>query len=238
MERKPTIGLVVAIELDAVLARYGAPTETETVAGYTVCRYETDDFTLYVVDSGAGEIAAAGATQLLIARCGAQMIVNFGVVGALTEEMAAADLCVIERVIHYDFETTGWLNLQRGQYPGQEGPYISTTPALVAAARKIAPALRAVKCASADKYVDTAEQKRALRSLCGADICEMESAGILLTAQRAGVPCLLIKAVADSLTGGGKEFFTELSRASAACFEVVDQIIRTLPADHLVRSAE
>jgi len=231
MDRKPVIGLVVAIELDAVLARCGTPTQTEVCAGFTVRRYDTEDFTLCVVDSGAGEIAAAAATQLLIARCGAQMIVNFGVVGALTEEMAAADLCVVERVIHYDFDTTGWLNLPRGQYPGQESPYLAASPALVEAARRIEPSLRAVTCASADKYVDTAEQKRALRLSCGADICEMESAGILLTALRAGVPCLLIKAVADSLTGGGKEFFTELARASAACFELVDRIIRALPAD-------
>lgn len=225
---KKKIGLVVAIEMDAVLSEYGTPEETQQVPGYKVSMYENDDFILYAVDSGAGEISASAATQFLITRYGVDLIVNFGVVGALTEEMQAADLCVVERIIHYDFETTGWINLKTGQYPGYDSPYIMTTPDLVRHAREIAPSLMPVTCASADKYVETAEVKTKLRTMYDADICEMESAGIVLTCNRNQVPCLLIKAIADSLTGGGKEFFTELERASKACFQVVDQVIRGL----------
>ena len=225
---KKKIGLVVAIEMDAVLSEYGTPEETQQFPGYKVSVYENDDFILYAVDSGAGEISASAAAQFLITRYNVDMIVNFGVVGALTEEMQAADLCVVERVIHYDFETTGWINLATGQYPGYDSPYLLTTPDLVRHALEIEPSLLPVTCASADKYVETAEVKTRLRTLYHADICEMESAGIVLTCNRNQVPCLLIKAIADSLTGGGKEFFKELERASRACFKVVDQVIRSL----------
>lgn len=228
IRRHRKIGVVVAIEIDAVLAKYGEPVSTQFVHGYTVRTYEAPTFTLYVVDSGAGEIAAAASTQLLISEYHVEMILNFGVVGSLTSEMSTAELCVVEKVIHYDFDTTGWIDLPRGQYPGRESAYLETTPVLVEQAMRINCNLRRAVCASADKFVDKAEDKALLRDRYAADICEMESAGVVLTCQRNGVPCLLIKAISDSLVGGGREFFKELERVSKICFGVVDEILTGL----------
>jgi len=222
------IGIVVAIEIDAVLEKYGMPSETMQFGGFTVRTYVNDAFTMYVVDSGAGEIASSAATQLLISEFKVDMIVNFGAVGALTETMKSAELCVVEKVIHYDFDSTGWLDLPRGQHPEQNSPYVCTTPELAEEAQKLSPQLVKVVCASADKFVDRAEDKSYLHDTFGADICEMEAAGVVLTCSRNGVPCLLIKAVADSLFGGGREFLSELARVSALCFELVDKLVREL----------
>lgn len=225
---KKKIGVVVAVEVDAVLSKYGEPKETLKTRGYTVHTYENEAFVMYVLDSGAGEIAAAAGTQFLISEFGVDMILNFGAVGALTAEMATAELCVVEKVIHYDFDTTNWLNLPRGQYPDQPSAYVPTDGELLNRALEIYPALEKVVCASADKFVDAAEVKKELHETYGADICEMEAAGIVLTCLRNNVPCLLIKAVSDSLTGGAKEFMTELRRVSEICFDVVDRIVRSL----------
>ncbi len=225
---KKKIGIVVAVEVDAVLSKYGEPKETVKKHGYAVHTYENADFVMYVLDSGAGEIAAAAGTQYLISEFGVDMIVNFGVVGALTEEMKTAELCVVEKVIHYDFDVSSWIDLPRGQYPDQPSAYVPADEELLKKALEINPALKKVVCASADKFVGAAEDKQELHSKYGADICEMEAAGIVLTCTRSNVPCLLIKAVSDSLTGGSAEFTTELGRVSAICFEVVDKIIRSL----------
>lgn len=227
MNRKK-IGVVVAVEIDAVLSKYGESGEVIKTRGYTVHTYENEAFVMYVLDSGAGEIAAAAGTQYLISEFGVDMILNFGAVGALTKEMATAELCAVEKVIHYDFDTTDWNGLPRGQYPGQPSPYIPTDAELLDKAVEICPTLLKVVCASGDKFVDAAEKKAELHETYGADICEMESAGILLTCIRNGVPCLMIKAVSDSLTGGAKEFMTELRRVSEICFDVVDRIVRSL----------
>ena len=225
---KKKIGVVVAIEVDAVLGKYGEPKESLKKRGNTVHVYENEDFTMYVLDSGAGEIASAAGTQLLISEFGVDMIINFGVVGALTEEMTTAELCVVEKVIHYDLDTTNWLNLPRGQYPDQPSAYVPADAVLLNKALEINPSLKKVTCASADKFVDAADTKRELHEKYGADICEMEAAGIVLTCARNNVPCLLIKAISDSLTGGGAEFMTELKRVSAICFDTADKIIRSL----------
>ena len=228
MNRKRSIGMLVAVEQDSVFARYGTPGETEHRSGFDVFRYDNDQYTLYVIHSGIGEIAAAAAAQLLIDRYAVEMILNFGVVGGLTEEMSSAKLCVVTRVVHYDFDLSGIDPVQPAQYPGFSDIYLPADSALVEKALAVCPELKPVTCASADKFVGRQEDKQRLNQQYGAEICEMESAAVLLTCIRSEVPCLLLKAVADGLTGGGKEYYEALQESAALCLSVADQVIREL----------
>ena len=223
-----TIGMIVAVEMDAVLARYGRAAGVERRGGFEVHRYEGGDYRLFIVSAGAGELAAAAATELLIAGYGAEMVVNFGVVGGLTEDMALARTVVVESVVHYDFDTSAWDGCEVGRYAAYPTPRIPTTPALVDRACALFPELRRVVCASADKFVAGAEAKKALHERFGAEICEMEAAGVVLSCNRAGVPCLVIKTVSDGITGGAEEFARELTRSSEICLAFTDEIIRVL----------
>ena len=222
------IGLLVAVEMDAVLTRYGAPQETQQVDGFEVLRYENESYTVFAVNAGAGEIAAAAATQLLISVFHIDLLVNFGVVGGLTEDMAMARTVVVESVVHYDFDVSDWIGVETGRYMQYPSPYIPTTPELVEKACAIEPSLRRVICASADKFIGTEEKKRALHERWQADICEMEAAGIVLTCARCAVPCLLIKTVSDAISGGAEEFNRELNRSAGLCLAIADKIIREL----------
>lgn len=140
----------------------GKPVREEKLAGVTFMEYRTEYGTLYVAHSGPGEIAAAAATALLIGHYGAELIINFGVVGGLTPEMALAKTAVVEGVVHYDFDAhqIGWGEL--GQYPDFPDRLVPTSPGLVAKAIEIQPELKAVVCASADKFVDEPDKKRFL----------------------------------------------------------------------------
>lgn len=223
-----TIGLLVAVEMDAVLSRYGTPREKLIKDGFEVYCYEGDGYRICAVNAGAGELAAAAATQLLISAFQVDLVVNFGVVGGLTEEMAMARTVVVDSVVHYDFDVSEWQKIESGRYLQYPTPAIPTTPELVEQALAAAPELRRVRCASADKFVGDPDKKRALHERWGADICEMESAGIVLTCHRAHVPCLLIKTVSDGITGGAEEFNRELSRSAELCLAAADRIIRRL----------
>ena len=83
-------------------------------------------------------------------------------------------------------------------------------------------------CASGDRFVGKAEDKAALNRDFDAEICEMEAAGIVLTCDRCGVPCLLIKTVSDGITGGAEEFLKEISRSADICLEITDEIMAVL----------
>ena len=224
------IGMLVAIqrEMRAVLARYGKAMAEENRHGFQVYTYDMGDYLLYVVGSGAGEIAAAAACQLLIDRYEVELVVNFGVVGGLTEEMSRTKTCVVERVVHYDFDSSAYDNTVPAQYAEYPDVYLPATAPLVRRAVEIAPELRIVTCASADKFVDDREAKIALHEKYGAEICEMEAAGVVLTCNRSGVACLLIKAVSDGLAGGAEEFETAVLHTAELALEVADKIIREL----------
>ena len=222
------IGMLVAVEMGAVLSRYGTARSVETRHGFEVRTYEMDGYTLYVMHSGAGEIAAAAAAALLFDRYEVELLVNFGVVGGLTAEMAQTKTCVVEKVVHYDFDTSAYDGTLPGQYAEYPDVYLPATASLVERAVQIAPELKRVICASADKFVDGQEAKSALHEKFGADICEMEAAAVVLTCNRSDVPCLLIKTVSDGLLGGAEEFGVALQHTSELCLEVADRIIREL----------
>ena len=226
--RRKNIGIVVAIEMDAVKEKYGDPVEVRNVHGYKVFVYKTESYNLFFLNSGAGEINSAGGAQVLSSDFKVEMILNFGVVGSLTEDIKTAQLCVVEEVIDIDFGSAGWLDLPAGQHPEYGSAVMKTDERLLNLALEVNPGLTRVRCASTNSFRDTESDKLAINQRFGADICEMESAGIVYTCARTDVPCLLIKATSDSLTGGGAEFFTELNRVSLICFETLDKILKNL----------
>ena len=226
--KKKIIGMLVAVEIEAVLQRYGERLEDVSESGYSIKRLEADDYIMYILKRGAGEIAAAAGTQFLITRYSCGFILNFGVVGGLTEEMSLAKTCVIESVVHYDFDTSTIDSCEKARYLEYPSIYIPAPGELVDMAIKAEPGLKRVICASADKFVDEPDKKRALHLEYNADICEMEAAGILLTCNRNGVPCLMIKAVSDAIEGGCEEFAAQVDRSAAICLDAAHRIIESM----------
>ena len=100
------IGMLVAVEMEAVLSKYGEAESVLEENGYRIRVYKMPGYDLFVLNSGAGEIAAAAGTQQLITGHGVEMIVNFGVVGGLTPEMKKTKACIVEKIVHYDFDTS------------------------------------------------------------------------------------------------------------------------------------
>lgn len=219
------IGMIVAVEIQAVLEKYGNRLEEQFVDGFTVNVLTQDDYTLYIAKTGAGEIAAAAGTQLLISKFGVSAVINFGVVGGLTPEMALAKTAVVERVVHYDFDTSEIDHCEVGRYVNYPSVYLDCNKELLNKALELEPSLVKVTCASGDKFVGDPKRKAQLHQQFEADICEMEAAGILLTCNRSNIPCLMIKTVSDSIQGGADEFTAEVNRSAGICLEIADKII-------------
>ncbi|MBQ6452410.1 MAG: hypothetical protein IJJ29_10870, partial [Solobacterium sp.] len=62
-------GMVVAVEMAALKRRYGEPAEVYHDGIYTVMRYEVGGYELFVLSSGAGEIAAAALMVFVLPDC-------------------------------------------------------------------------------------------------------------------------------------------------------------------------
>lgn len=223
------IGMIVAVEIQSVLDKFGAKlTEQKNKAGYLVLEYSTEQYQLVIVSCGAGEIAAASGTQFLISEYHVDMIINFGIVGGLTEEMSKTKVCIVEKVVHYDFDTSTVDNVEVGRYLDYPDIYIPTSSQLLQKAIELNPKLLPVICASGDKFIADPEQKAELHRKFGAQICEMEAAGIVLTCNRNEVPCMMIKIVSDGITGGVEEFLETKDEAAMICLEIANQIVNEL----------
>ena len=226
-ENMKKIGMVVAImnELGGVFRKFGSPKETVWHGSMDVHVFERGETVLYVAHSGAGEIGAAAAVQLLASVYGVELIVNFGVVGGLTAEMKKATSAIVTRVVHYSYDTSAFDGTVPGQYIEFPDVYIPVSEDLVEKAASLYPKLPLVTIASADRFVADPEEKRALHDKFGADICDMESAGIALTAYRNRVPVLMIKTVSDGIEGGAEEFAKECVRTAEMALQTAIEVI-------------
>ncbi len=222
------VGLIVAIETDSIFDYYKSIETLESPVGFKVYRVIKNNNEIYIVHTGMGEIASSSGVQYVITKFNVQLIVNFGVVGGLTDNMKKHRICVVDRVVHFRYDCSEFLDLKIGQVDGKESIFIKPDQALIEKVLEICPELTRATCCSSDKFVSKAEDKSRLHKDFEGDVCDMESAGIVLTSEANGIPCILLKAVADSLLGGAKEFFAELKAASDVCLEVTDKIIGIL----------
>lgn len=120
--------------------------------------------------------------------------------------MSKTKICIVDKIVHYDFDTSEVDNVEVGRYLEYDDIYIETTRSILEKAIEINKQLTKVICASGDKFIGNEIKKRELNTKYNADICEMEAAGIVLTCNKNNIPCMLIKIVSDGVTGGKEEF--------------------------------
>ena len=225
---KKSIGFIVAIETEAMFEFYKDIKEIKAPVGYSEFEVETDSYTMHILKTGMGEIAASAGVQYLITKYDVSVIFNFGVVGGLTDSMKKHKTCLVERVVHYKYDCSEFMDLAVGQVDGHSSVYLPTDKGLIEKALSVSDDLMLVTCCSGDKFVGTAEEKTEIHNKFDGDICDMESAGIVLACELNGVPCMLFKAVSDGLSDGAEGFYNELKNASLRCLEVADRIINSI----------
>lgn len=182
--------------------------------------------TIYVVKSGIGEIGAAAATQFLISAYKVDVILNYGFVGALSEELKFRQIVAVDKVVHYDFDTSAIDNVEAGRYPEFPDAKILCDENLLKTACEVCYGLSRRTIASADKFVSDNALKQRLIDEFDAEICDMESAGIVITAKRNGVPALLLKVVSDNADGNSPITFAEIAYGgSLECADILGKVI-------------
>ena len=218
------IGIVCAMvkELMPLLNSVGDFKESK-INGYPCYTIEKNNKEIIILQSGYGEIYASGATATLICQ-GVKEIYNFGVCGALTEKFSSCESIAVSGVVHYDFDLSAIDPVEPGVYPGENSAVINTNKDLLNKITAKFPNLKQGVCASADKFLADEDFKLSLNKKYGADICDMECAGVLLTCKTANVPCFILKTVSDG-KGGADEYLKTVHTASNICANLILDII-------------
>ena len=223
------IGIVVATsaEKEPFLEIFGKTAYCYTETGYKVERwilnYSTD---IFLIKSGFGEIAATSATQYLIDHFGVDKIINYGAVGSLTDKYRVGDAGIVEKVVHYGFDLSVDSKYVVGEYP-EKGLFLKPTTAALSIGLTTLEEqdLAIFTCASADKFVGAGGPKKWLGQCYDADICDMESAGILITCNKNKVPVTFIKAVSDGVEEDMEAFDKNVYSVSRRCVEIIKKLI-------------
>lgn len=219
------IGLLVAVEISSVLKSDFIFIRKEQVGKFNIFIYEKNGNQIIVILSGAGQVKAAAATEILISLYQVDFIINFGIVGALTETIGLEQVCVVDSVVDYSFDTSEADHTEVGRHNEYPSVFLKTDENLLQMALQIAPDLKKVNCASGSKFVSTSEEKAQINKRFHCDIVEMEAAGILLTANMHDVGVLFIKGISDTFHGGAEEFFAMFEKSSDTCFQIISSLL-------------
>ncbi|MGP1413554.1 MAG: 5'-methylthioadenosine/S-adenosylhomocysteine nucleosidase [Bacillales bacterium] len=183
---------------------------------------------IYFVKSGYGIIDSSAMTQFLISVLNVEVVLNYGVVGALEESLKVNDLLIVKDVIHYDYDVSEIDNILKHQYIEFDNQYMPTSNKLILKALNINPNLKLVRCASGDKFISSLEFKNYLHNEFSASICDMESASIVRICFKNNIPCFLVKCISDTLNGDGKDYLINVKKSSEVAFDFLIKFIETL----------
>ena len=217
------IGIITAMagETTPLYQKMGKATGEINVAGVTISKFDIDGNEIFLVRSGVGEIRAAMTFQLLVDRFDVDVVLNFGFVGSLDNRFDVGDIVLAEKIVHYQFDTSAIDNVPAGQYDGNDSIYFTSDKALI---EKVQGALQnklpEVIVASGDKFIASKEDKEYLRTL-GAQICEMECAGLVIASLRNNVPLLSIKVISDKADESADISFAEVVKKGLTRYEQI-----------------
>ncbi len=222
------IGIFTAMEKEAKSFLQKADVKQIEDGPYKVYSFTLAGKQAYLCSApNIGEICAAGAIWRLLLKYGVDVVINFGVVGALTEKASLESFVYVESVVHYDMDSSSIDNIPVGRYLCFDDVALPADQTLLQKAKAIKN-FPAVRCASADKFVSDPVAKQSLHSNFGAEICDMESAAIAISCHFAGVPYLMVKCISDSLFGGPQEYCSTVMKATEGFFAVAEQLAETL----------
>ena len=217
------IGIITAMagETTPLYQKMGNATGEINVAGVTISKFDIDSNEIFLVRSGVGEIRAAMTFQLLVDRFDVDVVLNFGFVGSLDNRFDIGDIVLAEKIVHYQFDTSAIDNVPAGQYDGNDSIYFTADKALIEKVQnELSYNLPEVIVASGDKFVASKEDKEYLRTL-GAQICEMECAGLVIASQRNNVPLLSMKVISDKADESADISFAEVVRKGLTRYEQI-----------------
>jgi adenosylhomocysteine nucleosidase len=167
-----TTGIIIALpeELSTLTAKKIAPGECLLISS-----------NILVAHAGTGPANAIKATELLLAK-GSSKLISWGCAAALDPSLSAGDLCLPKTIIAENQQ----------HYPAHFAWQQHTTKLL----SELQPIYSGPLCESSSIVASKVDKKN-LYDTSGSVALDMESAAIAKVAQKANIPFLVIRAIAD-----------------------------------------
>ena len=223
------IGLVVAMvsEQKELFDKLGVVVGEYVFGHIKVTEFKLGDAEIFMADSGIGEISASLATQLLIVKYGVAIIINFGVVGSLSDSYKCKDIVLVKEVVHYDFSLQSSDPNSFGKYPMQRQDFVfKLNNKLMQFTKSIIGEFPEVRIATGDKFIDVTATRDWLINHFACEICDMESMGIYLACENFDVPCIMLKVVSDNADESAQDSFESIIESGVTFY--TDAVVKLI----------
>lgn len=202
-------------EADAVLCKCSVQ-KSYNVCGKKVYLANSGEREFYLIACGVGKVNAAMGAQLAIDRLGADLLLNVGVAGGISEQTAIGKIFAIERAVQYDFDLSEVNHTKIGTLDEYETPYLSC---------RCNSAFPKATLATGDRFNNSDADLDLLTAQLGADIRDMEGGAIAQVALSAKIPLYMYKSISDVVGGNCvTQYKNNLARALGALSAAMPQI--------------
>lgn len=218
------IGISVAMESEAA-PFIEKSRKTESFFGKNFYFLDIEGEEAVLVICGIGKVNAAFGTALLIEKYRPEIIINFGVAGALCDGLKHLDLVAVSKAVQHDADTTAFGD-PKGLVCTVNKIFFETDEESLELL-KAQSGMKVGISACGDQFVALKEKKDEIRRIFNASVCDMESGAISHCAYMAGIKFVSIKCISDvgndSAVGEYRHF---LPKAANKLCDAVREFIR------------
>lgn len=154
-----------------------------------------------LVQSGIGKVQAGMTTGLLIAKFGAEVVINSGSAGGIGNDLHVGDVVLSTLVAYHDVDVTAFGYLP-GQLPQQPQKFVADEQLIVKveqAAKENQQNVRLGLIVTGDQFVVSSLKIREIKDMYPEVLCcEMEGAAIAQVAFQFKIPFVVIRAMSDT----------------------------------------
>ncbi len=156
-----------------------------------------------LVQSGAGKVCSAMATQWLIDTEKPEALFNVGIAGGLSEDISINTVILGTTFVQHDFMPAPWLGRKQGEIPffGEASYPVSSTDLMKVIRRVIidTPIAEGVILSGDEPIFDETRRQQLLQTFekFSPIAVDMESASFAFTADRNAIPFAVIRTIAD-----------------------------------------
>lgn len=212
-------GIICAmkIEYDGLCQRLTDKKE-ETVGGIVFHSGKLNGRPVVMAICGIGKVFAAMCAQTMILRYHPECIINSGVAGSLSSDLAIGDIALSTAFVQHDMDTSP-LGDPKGFLSGID---LIRLPAddnirqnLHRTADDLGYTVLEGVIASGDKFVADGGLKAEIIGEFGAIACDMEGGAIAQVCYVNNVPCMALRAISDSFDGNASMDYAAFAEMSA-----------------------
>lgn len=185
--------------------------------------------TVIAVKCGIGKVNAAAATAYLIGVKNADMILNAGLSGAVSD-LKREDMVAGESYIECDFDLTA-IGYAPGQKCDGQKSLLPADEKLLSYALESEGILKA-KCGTGDIFLSDKEKKAFFKNTFSIESFDMETGAIASVCDKAGIPMLSLRKISDDADDSSVDDYREMNNRKEGCLtELLVNIFSRILAD-------